>query len=392
MRDGAQEHPLAGVRVLDLSRAISGPFAGRILGDLGADVVRVDWIKLDITNLYGRRVGGQSGLFHQVNASKRGIAVDRRSSRSLALVGELAAVADVVIENFRPGVMDALGLGWETLRAANPGLVMLSISGFGQTGPEAARQAYAPVIHAESGLLARQSELDGTRPQDIALALADSVAALHGVVAIQAALWLRERSGHGQHIDMSMLEALVATDDYTHYSIDDEEVAAARGNVFDTPTGPVMVAADMKTVWARLARHAGLDDPPHAGGLQAKIEARAAVLQAWFASFTDREALVMELVAADLAWADLRTRADLMASPTLRAHDVVADVDDNDGGRRGVIRMPYRFSDARCDVRYSAPTAGRDTVEVLAEWLGCSGDRAAELVAEGAVAMPETVQ
>src|SRR5215475_1396561 len=138
-----------------MSQAISGPYAARILSDLGADVVRIDGPRTDVTEHFGVVRDGRAGMFAQYNAGKRSVGVDLAAPGAIALITELATCADVLIENFRPGVMDRLGFGYEQLSARNPGLIMMSISGFGPAGPDAGRRALAPVIHAESGLLAR---------------------------------------------------------------------------------------------------------------------------------------------------------------------------------------------------------------------------------------------
>ena len=363
--------PLEGVRVLDLSQAISGPFAGRMLADLGADVVKVEWPRGDVSNVFGRKVDGVSGLFTQMNASKRGISVDLATAGGVDLIGRLAARADVVIEYFRPGVLDRAGLGYDALSATHPGLVMLSISGFGATSPESQRQAYAPVIHAESSMLSRQASFDDRSAADLAMALADSLASLHGTVALLAALTLRTRTGSGQHIDLSMLDAMVATDDYSHYAVDEVyDIYPQRGEIWPAVGGPIMIAGDPKATWTRVAKQANIADPAPAAELAVKIAARHDAVGAWVASFTDRAVLIAELSAANLAWADVRTTETLLDSPSLKAREMVTSVDDGQGGRRGVVRMPYRFSDAECDVRGSAPTLGRDNSEVLADWLG----------------------
>ncbi len=161
--------PLDGLRVLDLSRALSGPFAGRILADLGADVVKAELPGADITQAYGKVTRGRSGLYSQLNVGKRSVVLDLRQPGGVARLLDLAAACDVVVENFRPGVLDRFGAGWPALSAVNPGLVMLSISGFGQDGHESERPAYAPIIHAEAGLIGRQANISGGPPADIPL-------------------------------------------------------------------------------------------------------------------------------------------------------------------------------------------------------------------------------
>jgi CoA:oxalate CoA-transferase len=378
--------PLAGVRVLDLSRAISGPYVGRLLSDLGAEVVKVEVPGTDITQVFGPRSHGHSGLYVQQNAGKRNISVDLGGEQGAQLLRDLAGRADVVIENFRPGTLDRLGVGWDVLSGVNPRLVMLAVSGFGQWGPESGRQAYAPVVHAESGLLGRQAEVDAARPNDVVMALADSVTSLHGMVAVLAALRVAENTGVGQYLDLSMFESMLATDDYVHYSLEGTyPVFPATGSVYDAPGGPLLISADPKYLWHRLTAHHGLTDPDPSATGRDKIAARAQVIKEWVGGFTDRPALIAALEAAGVAWAEIRTPATLTDSPTLNAREVVAQVDNRHGGTRPVIRMPYRFSGASCEPRGGAAFVGEHNTEILTAWLGLDDQRIGELEAAGAV-------
>ncbi|MFI5306303.1 MAG: CaiB/BaiF CoA transferase family protein, partial [Polyangiales bacterium] len=216
----AKERPLQGLRVLDLSRVLAGPYVGRMLADLGADVVKVEPPEGDVTRKWGKVRAGLSGYYTQQNAGKRDVCIDLRAAGGPDLVRRLVERADVVIENFRPGVMAQHGLDFERLHERNPRLVMLSISGFGQSGPEATRPAYASVVQAESGVVHRQAALTGSPPADPRISIADMNAALHGLVGLLAALLLRTRTGLGQHLDISMLESMLATDDYVHLALD----------------------------------------------------------------------------------------------------------------------------------------------------------------------------
>ena len=228
----AKPWPLEGVRVLDMSRVMSGPFAGRLLADLGADVVKLEPPDGDLLRRFGEVRRGRSGFYNQQNAGKRNVCVDLRADGATAVVADLAAVADVLIENFRPGTMERYGLGYETLSARNPRLVMLSVTGFGQDGPSASRQTYAPVIHAEAGLIHRQASYDGPYTDPI-MSIADSTTALHGLSAVLAALLLRARTGEGQYIDLSMLDAMLATDDYNHHGVDQSPIKRLGGEVWE---------------------------------------------------------------------------------------------------------------------------------------------------------------
>ena len=376
--------PLEDVRVLDLSRALSGPYVGRLMADLGAEVVKVEVPGADITQVFGPRSHGHSGLYVQANAGKSNISVDLGTAAGAKLLRELAATADVVIENFRPGTLDRLGVGWEALRVVNPTLVLLSISGFGQWGPEATRQAYAPVLHAETGLLGRQAMVDGGQPHDIVMALADSIAGLHGMIGIMAALRLAEHCGVGQHVDISMFEAMLATDDYTHYSLEgtQADMSIARGTIYHAPGGPLMISADPKFLWHRLSDAHGLTDPDPTA---VKITARAQTMQDWVASFTGRTALIEALQDMGVAWADVRNPDTLMDSPTADARQVAAQVDNRDGGTRPVIRMPYRFSAGECTPQGGAAFVGEHNGEVLRSWLHLTPEQVADLEASGAL-------
>jgi CoA:oxalate CoA-transferase len=362
--------PLDGLRVLDLSRALSGPFAGRILADLGADVVKVELPGADIAQTYGKVVRGRSGLYSQLNAGKRSIKLDLRQPGDTARLLDLAAACDVVVENFRPRVLDRFGAGWPALSAVNPRLVMLSISGFGQDGHEAERPAYAPIIHAEAGLIGRQADISGGPPADIAFALADALAGLHGTIAILAALRLRDRTGTGQHIDVSMLDAMLATDDYTHYSIDEHPIWPARGETWPAPGGPILIASDRRHLWRQLTACFGVTDPDPDAPLADKLRARARVIAEWTAGHDDRDALKRDLEKAKLAWAEIRHSGDVLTSPALAGRGAVVEVTDSDGERRSVIRMPYRFSDAISGPARGVPETGEHTADVLRDWTG----------------------
>jgi CoA:oxalate CoA-transferase len=376
-------HPLGDLRVLDLSRVVSGPFAGRMLSDLGADVVKVEPPEGDVTRVWGEVRHGLSGFYTQQNAGKRNICIDLKAPGGAELVQRLAARADVVIENFRPGVADRLGVGYAALSAGNPGLVMLSVSGFGQQSPDAQRQAYAPVIHAESGLIGRQAAFDGDA-SDPMLSIADTNAALHGLVAVLAALHLRRTTGTGQHIDMAMLDAMIATDDYAHHAVDDFPVRRLGGEVWEAPGGPLLVAGEFRNTWRMLTTAHDVADPtPPGADLETKIRFRRQAAQAWMASFADRNDLKRALEKADLAWADVRSPVEAVAGPTAVARGVVADIDDRTGQRRGVVQSPYRFSDAASGVRGPAPYRGEHNGEVLREWLDLDDDAVADLTQRG---------
>ena len=363
-------YPLEGVQVLDLSRVLAGPFAGRMLSDLGADVVKLEPPQEDLTRLWGAVIGGVPGYFHQQNAGKRDVCIDLSVPEGVALAQQLAAKADIVIENFRPGVMDRLGLGYRQLNAARKDLILLSISGFGQDSPESQRMAYAAVIHAESGLVKRQAQ-DGRPPQDIRVSMSDTNAALHGLVAVLAAMHLRQTTGLGQHIDMSMLDATVVTDDQLLYHLEDShDTGPAASDIWDTGFGSVLIAGDFRHIWRQLNTRADVEDPTRAGAsLEQKIQQRRESAAAFFRSLRTRAELQEIMESLGLAWGEVRDSSTLMESDTVRHRSVLTEVDDRVGGLRVIPQSPYRFSDAEAAVRSGAPHRGEHNEEVLRDWL-----------------------
>ncbi len=369
----ATDFLLAGVRVLDFSRVVAGPFSTRMLADLGADVVKVEPPEGDTSRLFGRKVNGLSTMFTQHNVGKRSVCVDLSKDGAADLMLAMAARADVVVENFRPGIMANLGLGWDELSAVNPRLVMLSISGFGQHGPERDRAAYAPIVHAETGLLERQQHIDGTdRPSGIALSIADTATGLQGTVALLAALRHAERTGVGQHIDMAMINAMFFTDDYAGAALDGIKTFNGAGLVFEATGGPVMLAGDEKWIWRVINTKGGVDDPtPPGADLDTKIRLRRQAIEDYLRSFPDRPSLTSKLSELNLAWGDVLDHHDVFdRQGSVEARQVVATVDDRGGGQRRVTNTPFRFSNAEAAVAGPAPHRGEHNVEAITDWLG----------------------
>lgn len=367
-----REFPLEGVRVLDLSRVLAGPYAGRMLADLGADVVKVEPPEGDLTRFWGKVVAGLSGYYTQQNAGKRNISIDLRKPGAPELVRELAKRADVVIENFRPGVLAAFGLSYAELSKGHPRLIMLSISGYGQEGPHAQRAAYAAVVHAESGLMARQALMFRSGPKDIPVSIADMNAGLHGLSSVLAALFMRERTGQGQHIDLAMTDCMLATDDHVHLALDEESLERPfASEVWETAFGHVVLAGDFRFLFREAVAHCGVVDPTPAGAsLEEKIAARRGAFSAFLTSFSDMRSLGEALDRANIAWGQVMTSYEAVKSVTSQHRNTVAETDDRQGGVRRVIQSPYRFSGAQSGLRGPAPYRGEHNAHVLSDWLG----------------------
>ncbi len=387
----AQGYPLAGLKVLDFSRVLAGPFAGRMLADLGADVVKVEPPDGDVTRLWGRVAGGIPGYYHQQNAGKRNLCIDLRAAGARELVHRLVAEADVLIENYRPDVMGRLGIGWTDLKGVNPRLIMLSISGFGHGGPESHRPAYAPIVHAETGLMDRQARRGDIPFKDLPLSVADTNASLHGLVGLLAAVIQRQQTGLGQHVDIAMIDATIATDDQIHYDLEDSEATGPLPNdTWETGAGPILVSADIRYLWKLLVTEFGLEDGlDAAAGLEAKIDARRAVIAEFMVSLDSWDAVEAAMARMNLAWGQVRNAATMTEQPTVQARGSIVEIDDRAGGTRPVPQSPYRFSLATSGVRGPAPHRGEHNRRVLTEWLEMHEDEVARLETAGVLQADE---
>ena len=371
-------YPLTGVKVLDLSRVLAGPFAGRMLSDLGADVVKLEPPEGDVTRHWGVKRSGISGYYHQQNAGKRNIAVDLRHPKGLMITKSLVEQADVLIENFRPDVMQRLGLDYDALAEINPRLIMLSISGFGANNADSRRAAYAPIIHAETGLIARQAELTGAFPTELPLSVADTNASMHGLVGLLAALYAREQSGRGDHVEISMVDATVVTNDGMHYALEGVKMGVTN-EVHETAGGLLMLAGEFRYIWKLLSTiynvSDGLEEAQDAS-LEEKIKARRAASKQFFTeTCRNREEVIKALDRMNIAWGDVRSASDVQGLASVAARNSIAEVDDRAGGKRLIPSSPYRYKHLESQVRGGAPHLGEHNEEVLKQWLGWSPEQ-----------------
>jgi len=365
------EFPLAGLKVLDFSRVVAEPYATRMLSDLGAEVLKVEPPEGDVTRKLGNPGEGVSGYYLQQNIGKRNICVDLKAAGARELILKLAAGADIVTENFRPGVMDRFGIGWEDLVKVNPRLIMLSISGYGQTGPDRKKAAYAPVLHAQSGLIARQAEIAGAKPVDIQLAVADSYSSLHGVIAILSALRVRDQSGEGQHIDLAMISVLHSVDDYAYWALDDDWPKPEENSVWEAPEERrILITGDMKWMWLMFSTRDGLADPtPEGSDIATKVRMRREAMEQHMLGHESFAALTETLDRLNLAWGEVHPFGPAVyEQPSVKALGVVTD---DAGNARRTIQSPYRFSKSKSGIDSNAKTAkrGEHNVAALRDWL-----------------------
>lgn len=377
-------YPLEDLKVLDFSRVLAGPFATRMLSDLGADVIKIEPPEGDVTRHFGKQDGGVAGFYLQQNIGKRNVCLDLKAEGAREIILKLVEKADVVVENFRPGVMARFGLAWDDLRAVNPKLVMLSISGFGQEGPERERAAYAPVLHAETGLVARQAEIIGGPAGDFQMSLADSYSSLHGLVGLFAALRVADRTGKGQQVDIAMLNVMHATDDYAHWALDGVWPKPRENMVWEAPEEQqILICSDMKWMWRMFSTKDGLQDPtPDGADIETKIAMRSDALVERIKSFNSFEALTAKLDQLNLAWGRVRQFGDdSYSEPSIEARGILVEVEDDIGEPRRTVQSPYRFSDSASGITSESrvPKRGEHNVEALGDWLGMTEDQIAEL-------------
>lgn len=376
--------PLAGVRVLDFTRVLSGPYCTALLADLGAEVVKVESAEGDDYRHIGPFRDGESALFQLVNRNKRSIVLDLKSEAGRACAVALAARADVVVENFRPGVAARLGIGYEALAAANPGLVYASISGFGQSGPSSGLPAFDLVAQALSGLMAMTGDAAGP-PMKVGESFGDLAAGLFCSWAILAALFDRSRTGRGTAIDVAMVDSLVAL----------LPTAAAQwmfgaapprrsGNrhplstpfgAYATADGHLVICVLNGAQFAGLARCMGTPelaaDPRFATDeLRTQHEPElSARIGAWLAGRQTTEALDV-LKAEGVPAASVAEASDVFDGPHVASRRVLSTTTHPRLGRIPAMEQPVHFAGLSRGEQRPAPALGADLDEVLGAWLG----------------------
>jgi crotonobetainyl-CoA:carnitine CoA-transferase CaiB-like acyl-CoA transferase len=387
--------PLHGYRVVDLTSNVSGPLATMILGDQGADIIKVEAPDGgDHTRAGGNRRAGFTASFVNNNRNKRSIVLDLKRPSGLKVLLRLAAGADVFVQNFRPGVAERLGVGEDDIRAVSPKIVYVSISGFSEKGPYAAKPAYDPVIQGFSGLATIQAGSDEARPRLLRTILPDKLTAITASQAITAALLARERTGEGQHVRLSMLEAVLAfmwaSDMGCQTFVGDEPVRQAAASaidlIYETADGYITAAPLTDRQWAGLARAVErpewLEDERFrtAALRQKNIDTRLRLTQEALIGRPTAEWLE-RLTAAGVPCAPVLTRNEVVRHPQVRQMELVVETEHPMAGRLRQARPAARFSKTPAGIRRGAPALGEHTQEILSE-LGYSTAEIAEIRAQ----------
>jgi len=381
--------PLDGVRVLDFTRVLSGPHATRMLCDLGADVIKVEQPSGDLTRFSSPRVNSNATYFIQQNVGKRNISLDLSNPEAVALVIKLVEKCDVIIENFRPGVMKRMGLDQTTLRAVNPKIIYASITGYGNTGPWIDRRAYAPVVNAEMGLTKHQGDARGGEYANDPFSHGDVYTAVECAAAILAALYQREQTGVGQYIDLSMAQTLLYVNEHTHDALWDQPVSPDAIRSFRPQDYPVLTTKDGVTavVSGHPAERGTFDY--FVAAMQAPelledsrfttVETRLAnfkqlmeIIKLWASTVPTVDELENRLAKHKLAMGRLRSVSEVAQTDWAKERNAFVEISDRGTGKVKLPNSPWIFSGSDTSTRGVAKYRGEDNAEVFSELLGLS--------------------
>jgi crotonobetainyl-CoA:carnitine CoA-transferase CaiB-like acyl-CoA transferase len=388
------------VRVIDLTRVLAGPFCSMSLGDMGAEVIKIEEPgKGDDTRGWPPFVGGEATYFLSVNRNKKSLTLNMKAPEGQEILRKLLASADVVLENFRPGTMERLGFGYEALRKANPRLVYCSISGFGESGPEASRPGYDLIVQGESGIMDLTGFPDGppVKTGNSIADLASGTMAAHGVVL---ALLARERTGAGQKVEIAMLEVMAALLTYQGQGyLTTGASPRRRGNqhpsivpyeVFEAADGYLTVGVANNSLWTRFCQ--GIGHPELATDARFDTETRRVehrdvlvpMLGAIFRTAPAAEWLA-RLERAGVPAGKIKSVGEALESEHLRARGAIVTVNHPTAGRMRMVGPPIRLHGTPAEAATPAPLLGEHTDEVLTKLLGYSSNAVAELRAGGVV-------
>ena len=387
--------PLDGITVLDFTRVLSGPYCTMQLGDMGARVIKVEQPgKGDDTRAWGPPfINGESAYFLSINRNKESLTLDLKHPEAKSILEALLAKADVLVENFRPGTMERLGLGYEQVAARYPRLVYCSISGFGQTGPRREEAGYDAVMQGEGGLMSITGAADGPGYR-LGVAISDIVSGMFAVQGIAFALFARERSGKGQRVDIGMLETTAALLTYqagiyfatgsTPGRMGNRHPTIVPYETFEAADGEFVIAVGNDEQWKRFCGVIGADDLKsderfatnrgrigHYDTLRPQLAERLKT--------RPRGEWVARLKAAGVPCGSVRSIAEVLTDPHLEARDMIRSLEHAAAGAIKVLGDPIKLSETEGAVRTPPPSLGQHTDSVLREDLGLSGDAINEL-------------
>ena len=393
--------PLEGVRVLDLTRVLAGPAASLALADLGAEVIKIEPPGAgDETRTFPPFRDGESHYYLSINRGKKSIVVDLKSDAGVALVRDLAARCDVLIENYRPGVMDRLGLGYEALAAINPRLIYCSISGFGMTGPLRDRPSFDIVLQALSGALSVNGEPGGT-PTKLGIPLGDLVGGINGPIGILAALHERNTTGRGRLIDVSLLDGMIGLLGYlaqlAFFTGEDPKPQGSQHpnlvpyGQFPAQDGAIIIACLTNSFWGRICRALEipeLTDDPRFDSLEKRRSNRSTVNEIISGITTHKSVqdLVELFTEFEVPHAPILGISEALAQPQAVTREMVVEVDHQSLGKVPIVNRSIKFPGDRQPVPTAPPVLGQHTQEILTDILELTPEQIEALRVAGIVA------
>ncbi|MCF2597070.1 CaiB/BaiF CoA transferase family protein [Pseudoflavonifractor phocaeensis] len=382
---------LSGVRVLDFTQVLAGPFCTMNLADFGAEVIKIERPGTgDGSRIFGPFVNGQSGYYTLVNRGKKGITLDLKRGKDI--IYDMVKKCDIVVENFKPGVMDKLGYSYEKLKEINPGIIYCSISGFGQDSPMRDLPAYDIVAQGMSGMMSITGYPD-TPPARVGSSLGDVSAGLYAVTAILVALYNRERTGKGQYVDVALLDSVFAFVEtnvvrYTIGGVHPTRVGArhplsAPFDIYRCKDAHVIIAVASDPHFAKLCEMIGqpdlikdpkFDSDPHRSENDVELKA---ILEKFFADYTVAEAIEM-MQARSIPCGPLCTVDEACENPSILKREMLVEIDQPGMGKVKITGNPMKLSETPADPRHPAPLLGQDTKEVLHDIFGYSDEQIAK--------------
>jgi crotonobetainyl-CoA:carnitine CoA-transferase CaiB-like acyl-CoA transferase len=397
--------PLAGIRVLDLTSVVSGPLATMFLADQGAEVIKIEPLGGDITRRSRQSIsasGEFSALFVSSNRGKRSLALDLKRPEAAKIMRKLITTSDVLVQNFRPGTMERLGLGEPALRELNPRLIYVSISGAGESGPYAKKRVYDPIIQGLSGFADLQADRKTRRPQMIRTIVADKTTAIFAAQAVTAALFARERTGEGQHIRLAMLDTMIAylwPEAMTQYTVVGREAATADPTarpdlIFETADGYITVGTISDSEWQGFCAASGRlglaeDQRFNTPGGRAVNATERILLMAEIIKERPTAEWLQRLDANDVPSAPVLRRNEVIANEQVLARELIVELNHPDIGR---VRQPVpaaRFDRTPARIQGPAPRIGEHSAAILAE-LGLEAAEIERLATEEVVHLVKT--
>lgn len=377
--------PLENIKILDLTRVLAGPYATMILGDMGADIIKIEVPDIgDDARHFGPYQNGESAYFMSINRNKRSMTLNLKTVKGKAILIDLIKISDVIVENFRPGTMEKLGLGYDVIKEINPEIVYAAASGFGHTGPYSKRAAYDAVVQAMGGLMSITGAKDG-KPTRVGTSIGDITAGLFTAIGILTALVNKNTTGKGQKVDVAMLDSQVAIleNAISRYTVT-KEIPRAEGNKhpsivpfepFETSNGEIMIAAGNDALWAKFCEAIGVeglckDERFVANNLRNEnySELRPLIAEPFKHKTTEEWLEIMDL--AGVPNGPINTIDKVLEDPQVIAREMIVDVEHPIAGNLQIPGIPIKLSDTPGQIRRPSPLLGEHTGELLKELLG----------------------